>query len=404
MRSPLQSKITRISAGEARRLALAAQGYAAPRPAKVNRAHIGGVIRRLAVLQMDFVNVLVPAHYQVIFSRVGSYPRRLLDELARGPAFTEQWAHELSIIPVETWPLLRYRMEAHRPRSWSGAAFLAKHPEYLEWTLAQVRDRAPLTADDLAVPDGVERRLPGSWIGSIPRAALEALFGRGLLASVGRRSNFSRVYDLAERVLPPEHLHRRVEREEAWRTLLLQAARAHAVATAADLADYFRMSVAEARLRLAELVASGRLLQADVEGWREPAYLHPEARAPRRIDAAALLSPFDPLIWFRPRARRLFGFDYRVEIFFPAAQRRWGFYVLPFLLGDRLVARVDLKADRPNRRLQVISLHLEPHARKSVTGPLTRELKTLASWLDLEPAAPGSGKAPLIIARNNPKS
>jgi uncharacterized protein len=230
--------------------------------------------------------------------------------------------------------------------------------------------------------------VPESWYGTVPRIVLEAHFGAGRLAVAERRPNFSRAYDLPERVVPAEHLGRQVSQEEAQRELLRRAARALGVATAADLADYWRMPVREARPRLLELVEDGELQPARVEGWRAPAFLHREARAPRRIAAAALLSPFDPLIWFRRRALRLFGFDYRMEVFVPAHQRRWGVYVLPFLLGERLVARVDLKTDRTRNRLRVLAAYLEPHARPGeVVPPLAAELRTLARWLDLQVVA-----------------
>jgi uncharacterized protein YcaQ len=219
---------------------------------------------------------------------------------------------------------------------------------------------------------------------------LEAHFGFGALAIATRRANFTREYDLAERVVPAAARAREVSREQAQRELLRRAARAHGVGTAADLADYFRMPVGEARPLLAELVEAGDLLPVRVEGWREPAYRHREARSPRRIAAAALLSPFDPVVWFRPRAARLFAFDHRFEIFVPQAQRRWGVYVLPFLLGERLVARVDLKADRPGRRLRVLAAHLEPgDDADEVAAPLAAELRTLAGWLDLDRVTAG---------------
>ena len=304
--------------------------------------------------------------------------------------FTEQWAHEASILPVETWPLLDHRMATHRVRPWGFERFMERDPRYVQRALDQVRARGPLTADDLEGPEGVSRRIPGAWHGSWVRATLEAHFGRGLLAVADRRPNFSRVYDLAERVIPPEHHQRKVEREEAQRELLRLAARSHGVGTAGDLADYYRMSVREARPRVAELAEAGEISEVRVAGWREPAYLHREARLPRRIEAAALLSPFDPLIWTRERVARLFGFDYRIEIFVPEEKRRWGYYVLPFLLGDRLVARVDLKADRSGRRLLVLAAYLEPHGKPgAVADALARELRTMATWLDLDSVAVG---------------
>ncbi len=376
-----------LSLSEARRIALAAQGFDRPRPRRVTADHLRRVIRRLGLLQIDFVNVLAPAHYQVPFSRLGPYSRTQFDEVVYGRGeFTEQWAHEASILPVETWPLLRHRMETHRVRPWGFEKIMAQIPDYVESVLDQVRRSGPLAADDLADPDSLPRRIQGDdWVGTIPRAVLDAYFGRGVFAVAQRRPNFSRTFDLAERIIPEKHHRREVGRQEAQRELLRHAARAHGVGTAADLADYYRMPIREARPLLADLAAAGELHPVRVEGWREPAYLHRDAGPARRIDAAALLSPFDPLIWYRDRAARLFGFDYRVEIYVPQEKRRWGYYVLPFLLGERLVARVDLKADRGGRRLLVLAAHLEAHAKAGpVAGALARELRTMAEWLGLD--------------------
>jgi uncharacterized protein YcaQ len=379
-----------LSSGDVRRIALAAQGFDRPRPRRrVGAPDLRRTIRQLGLLQMDFVNVLVPAHYVVPFSRLGPYPRALLDEVVyRGREFTEQWAHEASIVPVETWPLLRHRMDVHRVRPRGFDSFMEKNAGYVEQVLAEVRARGPLTADELPSPEGAPRRIPGAWIGTVPRAVLEAHFGRGVLAVVERRPNFARAFDLAERRLPPDHFGRRSTHEESQRELMRLAARAHGVGTAADLADYYRMPVRVARERLADLVGAGELREVRVEGWPEPAYLHPRARRPPRIDAAALLSPFDPVVWYRPRTSRLIGFDYRLEIFVPQPKRRWGYYVLPFLLGDRLVARVDLKAERPLRRLHVLAAYAEAGARPApVAEALATELKTMASWLKLDSIA-----------------
>jgi uncharacterized protein YcaQ len=375
-----------LSLDEARRVALAAQGFDRPRPPRPTARHLLATVRRLGLLQIDSVGVLVPAHYQPLFSRLGPYDRALLDDLTyRRRLLTERWAHEASIVPVETWPLLRHRMEAHRLRPWGFEKVLARHPGYAEEVLAEVRRRGPLSAEDLRHPEGADRRLPGDWFGTIPRATLESFFGRGLLAVAGRQRSMARQYDLAERVIAAEHLDRRVPADEARRALLTIAARAHGVGTVRDLADYFRMRTAEAGPRLAELLEAGTLRQVRVEGWREPALLHAGATVPRHLEAAALLSPFDPVVWFRPRALRLFGLTHRLEIYTPAAKRRWGYYVLPFLLGDRLVARLDLRADREARRLLVLAAHLEPGQHASqVTGPLAAELGRLAAWLGLE--------------------
>jgi hypothetical protein len=381
----------KLSIDDARRLALAAQGFGDPRPKKPGPRHLAAVIRRLGLLQIDFVNVLVPSHYLVPFSRLGPYDRAALDRVVYGGReFTEQWAHEASIIPVDMWPLLRHRRDTHIARPWGFDDIMAEHKEYVETAVAEITRRGPLGPSDMPDPSHTSRRLPESWYGTVPRAVLEACFGRGQLAVTARRENFSRVFDLAERVIPHAHYHRHLDVHESQRELLRIAARACGVATAADLADYFRMKVGEARPRIAELVEAGDLQLVHVEGWREAAYI-PRATtpdgtaAPRATDARALLSPFDPLIWFRPRTRRLFHFDYRFEIFVPAAKRKWGSYVLPFLMGDRLAARVDLKSDRPNSRLLVLGAYLEPWAEADAVAPaIASELRLLAGWLKLD--------------------
>ena len=378
---------TSLSLDEARRLALAAQGFGERRPLSATVRHLRDTIRRLGLLQIDFVNVVCAAHYMVPFSRVGPYDRARFDELIyRSGEFTEHWAHEISIVPMESWPLLRYRRETDRVRPWGFQKVLEERAAYATWVLEEVGRRGPLAADDLPAPEGAPGRIPGSWIGTVARGVLEAHFLRGNLAAAGRRSNFSRLYDLSERLIPEEHRSRRVEHDDGRRALLLHAARAHAVGTAKDLADYFRMPVGDAKPRLRELVESGQLLEARVGGWREIAYLNPLAKAPRSIDAAALLSPFDPLIWSRPRVERLFGFDYRVEIFVPPAKRKYGFYVMPFLLGDKLVARVNLKADRAGGRLHVLGTWFEGRKTSAAASALRKEIRLLSQWLKLKPS------------------
>ena len=382
-----------LSNAEARRIALAAQGFDRPRPGgRVDLRHLRAVIGRLGLLQLDFVNVVVPAHYQVLFSRLGPYEMSLLDRLAyHRRELTEQWGHEASLVPVELWPLLGHRREDHPLRPYRLDGFVEKHPGYADLVLGEIDRRGPLAAEDLPVPDGVERRLKGSWYGTVPRALLENLFGRGVLAVAERRPSMARAFDRSERLVPPEHYGRTVTRDEAQRELVRIAARAHGVATAADLADYFRLRVGEAQPRIAELIESGELREVAVEGWRGSAYLHRDARLPRRVDATTLVSPFDPLIWTRRRTERLFGFNYRFEIFIPRDQRRWGCYVLPFLYGDRLVARVDLKADRANGRLLALATHYEPGADRAEVEPaLNAELETMAAWLGLEAVIHGS--------------
>jgi hypothetical protein len=356
-----------LSLAEARRLALAAQGFHRKRPRRPTVRHLRDTIRRLGLLQIDCVNVVCAAHYMVPFSRLGPYDRSAFDKLIyRSGEFAEQWAHEISIIPAETWPLLRYRRETDRVRPWGFEKVLEQRADYAAWVLEEIERRGPLAADDLPPPDGAANKIPGSCIGTVTRGVLEAHFLRGSLAAVGRRSDFSRLYDSAERVIPAEHRSRHVE---------------HAVGTAKDLADYFRMSVGEAKPLLRQLVESGQLHEVQVEGRREIAYLDPNAEAPRRIEAAALLSPFDPLIWCRPRVERLFGFEYRVEIFVPPEKRKYGFYVLPFLLGERLVARVNLKMDRVNGRLRMLGKWFEGRKTAAVDAALSAELRTLENWL-----------------------
>jgi uncharacterized protein YcaQ len=281
--------------------------------------------------------------------------------------------------------LLRPRIARMRVRPYGFDAFLKENDTYVEWVAEQVRERGALTAADLPAPEGRDRRLGETWFKSLPRAVLEALFLRGAIAIADRRPNFARTYDLAERLIAAEHRSHIVQPEDADRELIRRAARAYGIAAADDLADYYRMPLREARPRIAELVATGELEPVQVEGWRGTAYMDATARVPRKIEAASLLSPFDPVVWYRPRAARLFGFDYRIEIYTPAAQRKYGYYVLPFLLGEQLVARVDLKADRKEQRLMVLSAHLEPGANAGeVAGPLGRELGILAGWLGLE--------------------
>jgi uncharacterized protein YcaQ len=376
-----------LTRAQARRIALAAQGLDRPRPAgRVDSRHLRRVIRQLGLLQIDFVNVLLPAHYQVPYSRLGPYETRLLDKLVyQRREFTEQWAHEASIVPVDLWPILRHRVDANDRRNRAFSEFRGHYPDYVRQVLLEVRRRGPLTASDLPEPDGSYERKRSAWGWSRAKAALEVLFGGGRLAVTERQSNLARAFDLTERVIPREHLAASPGAAEARRELVLRAARSHGVGTAADLADYYRMPVRQVRRSLAELVGSGALREVTVEGWPEVAFAHRGARVPRKIETSALLSPFDPVVWNRPRTARLFGFDYRVEIFFPKSKRRWGYYVLPFLLGDRLVARVDLRADRKGRRLVVPAAHLEPaQDTDGVAAALAAELKTMADWLGLD--------------------
>jgi uncharacterized protein YcaQ len=376
-----------LSLAEARRIALAAQGFDRPRPSgRINAGHVSRVIRRLGLVQIDYVNVVLPAHYQVLYSRLGPYSRSLLDDLMyKKREFIEEWAHEASILPIEDWPLVRHRMGAGGRRANAWAAFLKKHDAYAREVLDAVHARGSMTVGEAPPSDIGRKRRSDGWGWSITKTMLEGHFMHGRLAVLERRSNAARVYAPAEHVIPREHFTRETTREESERELLRRAARGHGVGTAADLADYYRMSLKEARPRLAEMVDAGDLKQVRIEGWKEPAYLYAEAKLPKSINAHSLLSPFDPVVWFRPRTQRLFDFEYRFEIFVPEAKRRWGTYVLPFLMGDRLVARVDLKAERERKRLEVRAAYLEPHAEaKPVAEALARELTGLAGWLGLD--------------------
>jgi uncharacterized protein YcaQ len=374
----------RISIRQARRIALAAQGFAEPRPTgRIDIRHLRRVINRVAVLQLDSVNVLERSHYLPVFARLGPFPRLLLDQATHGRReLFEYLFHAASYSTPDILPLVRPRMEAIT--AWGSVRdVMDEHPGYIEQVYDEVVERGPLTSADLDDPG----RRTGPWWGmGKGSTALEWLYVKGRLAISHRPASFAKVYDLAERVYPHGVLDGPVmdlESSVLERTLI--AARAHGVATVGDLADYFRMKVSDVRRQAKRLVASGSLLQVEVEGWREPAFLHPEARFPRRVRARALLSPFDSLIWYRDRTERLFGFHYRIEIYVPKQKRRYGYYVLPFLLGEDLVARVDLKADRQAGVLLVQGAHLEPGFKAgSVIGPLAEELELMAAWLGMK--------------------
>ncbi len=374
-----------LSLSEARRIALAAQGFDRPRPAAADdRRHYRRALGAVGVLQLDFVNVLLPAHFLILWSRLGPYDRRRLEQFVyRSGEYIEQWAHEASIVRVSDWPLLGYRRRRFEPWKHNPLNQLPDRDRYLDQVLAQVRREGPLTSNALPSTAGPARK-PGDWHRSIPRWALEYHFGRGRLAVRERLTNFQRVYDLPERVIGAEHLGRRVLKIDAQRELLREAACRLGIATLQDLADYYRMSPRDAAPRIRELQEEGVLSPVSVESWRDTAYLATTARIPRVIKGACLLSPFDPVVWFRPRAQRLFDFEYRIEIYVPAPRRRWGYYVIPFRLGDRIVARVDLKADRKSRRLLVQNAHLEEGSDPGeVAAALAKELRQLGEWLGL---------------------
>ncbi|GMU39666.1 MAG: hypothetical protein AMXMBFR23_05320 [Chloroflexota bacterium] len=391
----------RLSAAEARRIALAAQGFAEPRPTgRVDARHFRRVMQRMGLVQLDAVNVLVRSHYLPFFARLGAYDREALDRFLWSRDHFEYWGHEASVIPVEAHALFRHRMAASGGKQWvRPRQLLEERPGYLEAVVEEIRERGPLTAGELEDPG----QRTGPWWGwNHGKIALEWLFANGVLTANARRQ-FQRLYDLPERALPAHAIQAATPpAEEAIRALLLRSARHHGIGTARDLADYYRVPVSIATPHLRDLAAEGALDTATIEGWGEPAYLHPEAKRPRAVRARALLTPFDPVVWERARAERLFAFRYRIELYTPPAQRQYGYYVLPFLLGDRLVARVDVKADRAARTLLVPSAFAEADVdRREVAAALADELRLMAAWLGLDRVHAGRRgdlAAPLIAA------
>jgi uncharacterized protein YcaQ len=384
-----------LSLASARRIALAAQGFGRPRPgrpASVNQ--IAALVSRLGVLQLDSVNVFSRSHYMPVFSRLGPYDRSRLDRIAgHGTGkidrrLVEYWAHEASLIPVELHPLFRWRMADVDRQAWGSIARIVREqPDLVDETLELVTQQGPIRARDTGAVRP-EPRAGHMWNWHEGKVALEHLFFTGQVTAT-RRVNFERLYDTVDRVLPADILDRPTPSvADAQRQLLRIAAQALGVATEPDLGDYFRMPRAASKARVEELAEAGELIPVEVEGWTAPAYLWPAARRPRQVHARALLSPFDSLIWFRQRTERLFGFRYRIEIYTPAAKRVHGYYVLPFLLGENLVARVDLKADRQSGALRVQSAFAEEGVdRVHVAAELAVELRLVADWLGLEEVA-----------------
>ena len=392
-----------LSAGQARRIALAAQGFAEPRPAgRVDARHLRRVIDRMGLLQIDSVNVLVRSHYLPVFARLGPYPRDLLDRLSWGrkAELFEYWGHAASLIPLSLQPSLRWRMERNRARENGWATRMSeRRPGFVDEIRELVRREGPIGAGST----GEDRpNNPGSmWNWHDGKIALEHLFIIGEVMTAAR-PHFERLYDLTERVLPaPIQAIPTPPTEDGQRELVRVSARALGVGTIGDLRDYFRLSLADTRARVAELVESGELLPVQVEGWADPAWLWADARLPRRIGARALLTPFDPVVWERARAERLFGFRYKIEIYLPPPKRVYGYYVLPFLLGDALVGRVDVKADRAAGVLQVRAAWSEhPSPPPELAEQLALELADLAGWLGLDSVAvwPKGDLAPALAA------
>lgn len=382
---------TSVSRAQARRIALAAQRFGLAPPGSVSAARLRRLIAQLGAVQIDSVNVLVRSHYLPAFSRFGAYDRALLERAAYGRPrrVFEYWGHEASFLPMETFPLLRWRMD--RARSglgmWNNVARVGRERRDLVARVRQTfEERGPMSASEFETQAVKTRKGAGGWWSwNDTKRAIEYLFWCGELSAVKRRSSFERIYDLAERVIPARIFNTRVAESEAFAQLTDIAARAFGIAVESDLRDYFRMPVAAARAAVEQLVESGRLVPVRVEGWKQQAYLHADARVPRAIEGSALVSPFDSLVWNRERTKRLFDFHYRIEIYTPSHKRVYGYYVLPYLVDEDLVARVDLKADRATGVLLVHAIHYEPGIdRRAVRARLNEDLQAMARWLDLE--------------------
>lgn len=377
-----------LSLRDARRIALAAQGFGARRVGTPSSAHVRRVLDRLGLFQIDSVNVLTRAHYLPAFSRLGNYDRGHIEQAAWGARrhrrMFEYWAHEASLLPLELHPLLRWRMERAERGEIGYAAlrrFATEHRQEAQLVLDRIASEGPLAAADFE--NGKSKS--GWWEWSHTKHALEYLFWSGQITTSTRRGSFARIYDLPERILPKQVLELPTpDAATAKRELIARSAKSLGIATAADLRDYFRLKPEEANDAISAEIDAGLLIPVRVEGWTQKAFLHRDAQAPKKVTGAALLAPFDPLIWERNRTERLFGFRYRIEIYVPQPQRVFGYYVLPFLLDEALVARVDLKADRATGVLLARRVTCEPNAPAETKERLAVELDHMARWLGLE--------------------
>jgi len=387
----MAKRLDSLSIADARALALAAQGFDTPRPAsKATQRHVNSLISRLGVIQIDSVNVLVRSQELPLFSRLGNHDRNAIPKATESQKIFEYWGHEAAHLPVEIHPLFRWKMEAARlgkARHWGLTSFYDDNKAFVKRMLKHVETNGPTTARELSTRTekrGADKKSWWDWDES--KTALEYLFLTGQLMSRGRGTDFARIYDMPERVLPQRVFDAPTPTEHSARKqLLVRSAIAQGVATATDLADYYRQKPAAVKPLIAELLEEGELRAVAVDGWTEKAFVHRSAKLPKQLHATALLSPFDSLVWCRPRNERLFDFHYRIEIYTPKEKRKFGYYVLPFMMNGQMVGRVDLKADRANSKLLVHSVHAEKGVKRSnISDALNTELRTMALWLELD--------------------
>ncbi len=382
----MPKRLDELTIVEARSLALAAQGFDKPRTkSKSSIADAVQVIKKLGVIQIDSVNVLVRSQELPLFSRLGDHDRNAINKATAQSKIFEYWGHEAALLPVEFQPLFRWKMNAARTgkiKHWGLTSFYADNKAFVKRILKHVEANGPVTARELSTRT---EKKSSWWDWDEAKTALEYLFLTGQLMARGRGTDFARIYDITERVLPSKILNTPTPTEnEARKQLLVRAAKAQGVATLSDLADYYRQKTAVIKPLVIELVEQGELREVTVDTWVEKAFVHRSAKLPKKLYATALLSPFDSLVWCRPRNERLFNFHYRIEIYTPKEKRKFGYYVLPFMLNGEIVGRVDLKADRANSNLLVQSVHTEKGIKRaSINGALTDELRALANWLDL---------------------
>ena len=381
----MTQRLDSLSIADARALALAAQGFDTARPkTKATQRHVDALISRLGVIQIDSVNVLVRSQELPLFSRLGNHNRNAIPKATEQQKLFEYWGHEAAHLPVEIHPLFRWKMEAARlgkAKHWGLTSFYDDNKAFVKRMLKHVEKNGPTTSRELSTR--TEKK--GTWWDwDEAKVALEYLFLTGQLMSRGRGTDFARIYDTPERVLPGDVLNAPTPSEhDARKQLLVRSAIAQGVATASDLADYYRQKPTTVKPLITELVEEGELRTVAVDGWTEKAFIHRAAKLPKQLHATALLSPFDSLVWCRPRNERLFNFHYRIEIYTPKEKRKFGYYVLPFMMNGEMVGRVDLKADRANSKLLVHSVHTEKGVKRStINDALNNELRTMASWLD----------------------